>query len=179
MTAELQRIYERKQEISPESPFAVLFVCLGNICRSPTAEGIFIHAVKQRGLEKYFLIDSAGTAAWHTGEGADPRSQQVANGRGIHLPSKARQAQREDFIRFDLILAMEKSNLDNLQTIKPSDSTAVLMMMRAFDAEVNEMADVPDPYYGGPRGFHDVFDMLERSSNALLDEIEAGFSILK
>lgn len=177
MRPELNRIHQRKSTLSSTNPFGVLFVCLGNICRSPTAEGIFIHVVKTRGWDEFFKIDSAGTAAWHTGEGADPRSQQVANGRGVFLPSRARQVKASDFHSFDLILAMDKSNLDHLVQIKPGDSTAELMMMRTFDLEAENSADVPDPYYGGPRGFHDVFDMLERSSNQLLDELDEIYSI--
>ncbi len=150
----------------------VLFVCLGNICRSPTAEGVFRHYVEQAGLSDQITIDSAGTADWHIGKTPDPRAQAAAAQRGYDLsPLRGRQAQAEDFATFDLILAMDKSNLSNLQAIQPVDGKAELALyLPRFGISPDE---VPDPYYGGDDGFELVLDMLEQASQVLLDEIKA------
>ena len=150
----------------------VLFVCLGNICRSPTAEGIFRHYVEQAGLSDAISIDSAGTADWHIGKTPDPRTQAAAAQRGYDLSGlRGRQAQPEDFAKFDLILAMDKSNLSNLQAIQPADGKAELALyLPRFGISPDE---VPDPYYGGEDGFELVLDMLEQASQVLLDEIKA------
>jgi protein-tyrosine phosphatase len=160
--------------ITKENPYKLCFVCLGNICRSPTAEGIFIHKVRERGLSSYFYIDSAGTAAYHTGEPANSKSQAVANERGVHLPSIARPFERFDLEEFDLILAMDSENYSNLKALDSRSLFASkIRLMREFDPEANgaQNRDVPDPYYGGLKGFHDVFDLLERSCEALLEEL--------
>jgi protein-tyrosine phosphatase len=167
--------------ITKENPYKLCFVCLGNICRSPTAEGIFIHKVRERGLSSYFYIDSAGTAAYHTGEPANSKSQAVANERGVHLPSIARRFERFDLEEFDLILAMDSENYSNLKALDSSSLfTSKIRLMREFDPEVSsaefldntlQNLDVPDPYYGGLKGFHDVYDLLERSCEALLEEL--------
>ena len=150
----------------------VLFVCLGNICRSPTAEGVFRHYVEQAGLSDKITMDSAGTANWHTGKAPDPRAQAAAAKRGYDLSGlRARQATAEDFAEFDLILAMDNSNLTNLQAIQPADSRAELALyLPRFGISPDE---VPDPYYGGEDGFELVLDMLEQSSQVLLDELKA------
>lgn len=149
----------------------VLFVCLGNICRSPTAEGVFRQYVEQAGLSDKITIDSAGTADWHTGKKPDPRTKAAAAKRGYDLSGlRGRQATAEDFAKFDLILAMDKSNLSNLQAIQPADSKAELALyLPRFGISPDE---VPDPYYGGEDGFELVLDMLEQASQALLDEIK-------
>lgn len=160
--------------ITKENPYKLCFVCLGNICRSPTAEGIFIHKVRERGLSSYFYIDSAGTAAYHTGEPANSKSQAVANERGVHLPSIARRFERFDLEEFDLILAMDSENYSNLKALDSRSLFASkIRLMREFDPQVSDTQnhDVPDPYYGGLKGFHDVYDLLERSCEALLDEL--------
>ncbi len=150
----------------------VLFVCLGNICRSPTAEGVFRHYVEQAGLSDKITIDSAGTAEWHIGKAPDPRTVAAAAKRGYDLsPLRGRQAQAEDFAKFDLILAMDKSNLSNLQAIQPADAKAELALyLPRFGISPDE---VPDPFYGGEDGFELVLDMLEQASEVLLDEIKA------
>lgn len=150
----------------------VLFVCLGNICRSPTAEGVFRHYVEQAGLSDKITIDSAGTAEWHIGKAPEPRTVAAAAKRGYDLsPLRGRQAQAEDFAKFDLILAMDKSNLSNLQAIQPADAKAELALyLPRFGISPDE---VPDPYYGGEDGFELVLDMLEQASEVLLDEIKA------
>ena len=150
----------------------VLFVCLGNICRSPTAEGVFRQYVEQAGLGDKITIDSAGTSDWHIGKTPDPRTQAAAAKRGYDLSTlRGRQAQAEDFARFDLILAMDKSNLSNLQAIQPADGKAELALyLPRFGISPDE---VPDPYYGGEDGFELVLDMLEQASQVMLDEIKA------
>ncbi|MEM7513106.1 MAG: low molecular weight protein-tyrosine-phosphatase [Bacteroidota bacterium] len=148
----------------------ILFVCLGNICRSPMAEGLFKHKVAQSGLSDFFDIDSCGTGAWHAGESADARMRKTAQKHGIQLTSTARQVQTTDFSRFDYIIPMDDSNLINLQSFvsRMNNANATLVKMRFFDSEApNE--DVPDPYYGGVDGFEDVYNILERSTQAFLE----------
>jgi len=159
------------QEIS------VLFVCLGNICRSPLAEGVFRHVLDQEGLSDQFRVDSAGTSSWHVGEGPDHRAIRSAATRGVTLGGHSRQVQPEDFKRFDYIVAMDRSNLTDLQEYEDSvGGEAALYLLREFDPEGGPGSEVPDPYYGGPDGFEKVYDMVERSCRQLLDHImdEAG-----
>ena len=161
------------QEIS------VLFVCLGNICRSPLAEGVFRHTLDREGLADRFHVDSAGTGAWHVGESPDLRSMRTAASRGVTLGGHARQVRPEDLSRFDYIVAMDQSNLEDLQELQRGvGGEAALYLLREFDPEGGPGAEVPDPYYGGPSGFDDVFDMVERSSEGLLRHIleESGSS---
>lgn len=153
---------------------ALLFVCLGNICRSPLAEGLFIHLASERGEMQRFRVDSAGTGAWHVGKGADPRSIAVARAHGVHLPSIARQVEAEsDFEGFDLILAMDRANRTDLLDLGAPRER--VRLMRSFDptlagADEREL-DVPDPYYGPGDGFQRVYDMLLRATSGLLDEL--------
>lgn len=160
------------RQISKENPYKVNFVCLGNICRSPTAEGIFIHKVKEAGLSAYFHIDSAGTAAYHIGQPADRRSQAAANKHGVELPSRGRQFSYSDLEEFDLILAMDEENLSNIRALdKNGKYHDKIKMMRDFDPRP-ENGEVPDPYYGGAEGFENVFRILDRSSEKLLDTLK-------
>lgn len=150
---------------------SILFVCLGNICRSPLAEGIFLHMAKERGLEG-LVVDSCGTGGWHEGEGPDRRAMAVAKKRGVHLPSRARQVRGErDFVEFTHIIAMDTSNVENLLAMgAPEDR---VRLMRSYDPAHagGDVPDVPDPYYGGDDGFDNVFDMLAAACAGLLDEI--------
>ncbi|GIZ13396.1 low molecular weight protein-tyrosine-phosphatase [Pseudomonas sp. NCCP-436] len=148
----------------------VLFVCLGNICRSPTAEGVFRHKLRAAGLDSRVQVDSAGTADWHSGKPADARTRQAALRRGYDLSAlRARQVEVEDFHRFDLILAMDESNLRNLQAMRPDDASADLdLYLRRYSLALDE---VPDPYYGGEDGFEQVLDLIEQASEALLSEV--------
>lgn len=160
------------KSITKEDPYKLCFVCLGNICRSPTAEGVFQHLVNERGLSSYFYIDSAGTGAYHVGEGANSISQKTANEHGIELKSRARKFEPEDLREFDLILAMDHENFDNLQKLDVrNEYSGKLFLMREFDPQPETKA-VPDPYYGGIDGFKHVFDIVYRSCEGLLDKLE-------
>ena len=128
--------------------------------------------MKEAGLQDYFYIDSAGTAAYHVGESANSKSQATANKHGVHLPSKARKFEYADFEDFDLILAMDSENYRNIKNLDRKDQFFdKIKMMREFDPEPGD-GEVPDPYYGGLQGFENVFQVLNRSCNALLDELE-------
>jgi protein-tyrosine phosphatase len=154
------------------------FVCLGNICRSPTAEGVMLQLVKEAGLSEHIHIDSAGTCAHHIGENADPRSRSTARSRGYDLPSVARQALSKDFHDFDYILAMDRSNYEDLEALRPSgEFRAQLFLFRSFDANSPEGASVPDPYYGGPDGFEEVFDICEAACRGLLEHLTSEHSL--
>lgn len=149
----------------------VLFVCLGNICRSPTAEGVFRKLVEDRGLGAHFEIDSAGTSGWHEGEPPDPRSREEAARHGIDLGGQRSRAVRaEDFRQFDYILAMDAMNLRELRKRCPADLRGRLHRMTSF-APSQGVADVPDPYYGDD-GFEHVFNIIAASAEGLLDAIE-------
>lgn len=161
--------------MSPQQPPAVLFVCLGNICRSPLAEGIFLHLARRHGLEGV-VVDSAGTGDWHAGEGPDPRALAVARRRGVHLPSIARQVRApEDFERFTHLVPMDASNLARLLDLGAPPER--VRLMRAYDpahAGREAAPDVPDPYSGGDEGFERVFDMLEAACRGLVGALREG-----
>ena len=151
---------------------SVLFVCLGNICRSPLAEGVFRDLVGSRGLDDRFEIDSAGTGGWHVGEPADARAAMVAESHGVKLKSRARQVTREDLERFDYVIAMDRDNLAELERLGSGlEGGAEMHLLRSFDPEGE--GEVPDPYYGGASGFETVYDMVRRSCEALLDRMVA------
>jgi protein-tyrosine phosphatase len=161
-------------QASPMTPAvrAILFVCLGNICRSPTAEGVMRELLRREGLGESFTLDSAGTGAWHVGESPDPRASAAARARGIVLSGHARQIEREDFKRFDLIVAMDRANLRDLQRLAPDDGArAKVQLLRDFDPAVKGPMDVPDPYYGGEDGFERVLDLTEDACRGLLVEL--------
>jgi len=147
----------------------ILFVCLGNICRSPAAEGIFKKKVQEQGLETEFLIDSAGTYGYHEGELPDYRMRDHASRRDYHLTSRARQIKKDDFGKFDLIIAMDDNNLYNLKRLAPDrDSQQKIRLMTDYCRNYSD-DNVPDPYYGGPSGFEYVLDLLEDACEGLLD----------
>lgn len=147
---------------------AILFVCMGNICRSPTAEGVFRGKAQEAGLLDQLLIDSAGTHAYHVGEPPDLRSQEFARKRGYDLsPQRARQVNANDFEKFDLIIAMDKDNLRNLQNQCPTQYQHKLKLMMSY-ATHSPSDVVPDPYYGGGRGFDTVLDYIEDAADGLL-----------
>ncbi|HEX6983403.1 MAG TPA: low molecular weight protein-tyrosine-phosphatase [Balneolaceae bacterium] len=160
------------QPITTENHYKICFVCLGNICRSPTAEGVFQHLVNERGLEAYFEVDSAGTSAYHSGQSANRHSQSTANRNGITLHSKARQLKTFDLDYFDMIVAMDNQNLANINQLVSGDGHGQkVRQLREFDPEP-EHGEVPDPYAGGQKGFENVFRIVKRSCEHLLDELE-------
>jgi protein-tyrosine phosphatase len=155
----------------------LLFVCMGNICRSPTAEGTMRHVLLDAGLGSRVEVDSAGTGAWHVGDSADPRARAAAARRGIELPSIARQVTREDLDSFDLVLAADADNQRDLLALAGEDPRrrAKVRRLREFDPVSVETGDldVPDPYYGGAEGFDDVLDIVDAACRGLLAEIRA------
>jgi len=149
----------------------VLFVCMGNICRSPTAQGAFESIVDEADLGRQIEIDSAGTHAYHVGEKPDRRAMQAAANRGIDLGSqRARRVKKTDFECFDYVLAMDSSNLDDLLSICPKQHRAKVSLLLEFAENLAER-DVPDPYYGGGQGFEQVLDLVEAGSRGLLEDI--------
>lgn len=155
-----------------EDSFRVLFVCLGNICRSPLAEGVFQSLVQERGIEKRYSVDSAGTGAWHAGESPDRRSVEVARRNGVSLTGRARQIEEADFEDFDYVIAMDRQNLLELRELAQSQQgEAHLHLLREFDPDPGD-GQVPDPYYGGPDGFELMYVMVSRACESLLDHLE-------
>ena len=152
----------------------ILFVCMGNICRSPTAEGVMRALLREEGLEGRIELDSAGTGSWHAGEPPDARAVAAARGRGITLDGAARQVSAEDFERFDLLLAMDRDNERELLARAPDEEgRAKVRLLREFDPEAVAAGDldVPDPYYGGPNGFERVLDLVQAACRGLLAEV--------
>ena len=153
------------------------FVCLGNICRSPLAEGIFRRLVDEAGLSADFEIESAGIGPWHVGEAPDPRSRQVARAHGLTLDSIAQQITARDMARLDLVLALDAEVADSLRELArtPADRSKI-RLLREFDPESNHGSrhdlDVPDPYYGGPDGFEAAYQMIDRSARGLLAHLQ-------
>lgn len=155
----------------------VLFVCLGNICRSPTAEGVFRHVVERAGLLDQIEIDSAGTHAYHIGDPPDARSQEAARRRGIELGGlRGRKATPEDIERFDYILAMDEENLSNLRAICPAGLDEKIRLFLEFAPNRPER-EVPDPYFGGESGFERVLDMIDEASHGLLKHLRQRHSL--
>lgn len=149
----------------------VLFCCMGNICRSPTAEAVFRRYVENAGLAGHILIDSAGTHDYHIGDAPDARTQRAARLRGYDMSKlRGRQVEAADFGRFDYVLAMDEANLSILQRLRPSNTSAQVGLLLEF-AEHHTEREVPDPYYGGSDGFERVLDMVEDAANGLLQHI--------
>jgi protein-tyrosine phosphatase len=150
----------------------ICFVCLGNICRSPTAEAVMRHLVKEAGLGDRIAVESAGTGDWHVGGARDRRSRAVGAARGIPLEGVAQQFTRPDFDRYDHVLAMDRSNRDELLRLARDErDRAKVRLLRSFDPAAPPDAEVPDPYYGGPKGFEYVFDICERACRGLLEHL--------
>jgi protein-tyrosine phosphatase len=145
----------------------ILFVCMGNICRSPTAEAVMRHLLAQRGLADQVQVASAGTGGWHVGAAPDERSAAMAARRGITLEGTAQQVSQADFARSDLIVAMDRSNLRDLMALAPDEAARAKVRLLLDDA------DVPDPYYGGERGFDDVLDLVTEACERLVDDVAA------
>jgi protein-tyrosine phosphatase len=164
---------KRAKDVKPEAdPVRVVFVCMGNICRSPLAEGVLRHLVEKRGLADRFEIDSAGISGYHQGDPPDARSAAVARQRGIELTGRSRPLKRRDLEHFDYVIVMDSENLVGVQRLAHGTApSARVQYLREFDPEAGGQLDVPDPYYGGALGFEHVQDMVERSCLRLLDAI--------
>ncbi len=162
--------------MSSQTPRRLLFVCLGNIVRSPLAENLFHHLARQAGLDGKYQVDSAGTSAWHAGEAPDPRMRRVAQQRGLSYSGQARQVERGDFARFDLILAMDGDNYRDLMRLAGTPAErAKVRLLREFDPQAGDAGqDVPDPYYGGAAGFETTYRIVERAVKGLLQALEGG-----
>jgi protein-tyrosine phosphatase len=154
---------------------AVLFVCMGNICRSPTAHGVFQAMVDEQGLDDRIMVDSAGTHSYHIGSPADMRSQDIARSRGVDLTRlRARQFESDDFVDFDFLLPMDHSNLSNMLSLRPDSARARLELMLDYSDKYKQK-EVPDPYFGSD-GFELVFDMISDASAGLLKHIRQQYS---
>ena len=151
----------------------ILFVCLGNICRSPAAEGIFKQKIKERDIVKLFLVDSAGTGGWHVGNLADPRMRETALSRGIELTSRARQIEENDLYEFDHILVMDKDNLSAVKSLIKDNTHPINSKIKLIlsYSEKSQLDEVPDPYYGGQNGFEKVLDLLNDAIDELINTL--------
>ncbi len=149
---------------------SVLFVCLGNICRSPAAEGVFLNLIKQNGLDSQYIVDSAGTGGWHVGKRADSRMRFAASKRGIEIPSISRQISIEDFESFDYILTMDKDNYETVMSLfheQALKKKPIIKPILSYSSE-QSLKEIPDPYYGGEDGFEIVLDLLEDACQCFL-----------
>jgi low molecular weight protein-tyrosine phosphatase len=154
------------------TPVRLCFVCLGNICRSPTAAGVMRHHVDAAGLSDRILVESAGTGGWHVGDLPDERARAEARRRGIDIDDPARQFSARDFERFDLVLAMDQDNAEDLRRLTRDEAQRrKIRVLRDFDPASPPGAAVPDPYYGGHDGFADVFDLVDAACRGLLTEL--------
>ena len=151
----------------------ILFVCLGNICRSPAAEGIFNQKIKERDLESFFVVDSAGTGSWHVGNLPDQRMRTTALSRGIELTSRARQIEENDLYEFDHILVMDKDNLNAVKSLIKDDMHTMNSKIKLIlsYSKKSQLDEVPDPYYGGQNGFEKVLDLLNDAIEELIDSL--------
>jgi len=157
--------------MSQSTKVKVLFVCMGNICRSPTAHGVFRYLVAEAGLEARIEIDSAGTHGYHVGEPPDERARETALARGVDIGDlRARRAEPEDFLYYDYILAMDQDNYHSLARICPRGMERKLLLLMDYAPDLRRR-EVPDPYYGGQQGFDQVFDLVEAAARGLLADI--------
>jgi protein-tyrosine phosphatase len=164
---------DRTSRSEEARPTGILFVCLGNICRSPAAEGVFLHMIARQGLEQAFTVDSAGTGDWHVGRPADARMRSAAARRGIVLPSRARQITADDLSRFDHVLTMDRQNLEAVRGLAGRGEAAARIGPLTRYCRRYSVEEVPDPYYGGEEGFDRVLDLLEDACGGLLEALRA------
>ena len=151
--------------MSETSARNIIFICMGNICRSPMAEGVFLHKLRKHGIQHQFTVDSAGTGGWHSGDAPDHRSSRTARSRGIVLPSRARQVTTRDFDEFDLLICMDEENAMNLERMGcPPEKIRLLM---SYHPE-SEYREVPDPYYGGEEGFELMYELIDQAVDRML-----------
>jgi protein-tyrosine phosphatase len=161
-----------------EPSVSVLFVCLGNICRSPLAEGVFRTLVEKEGLADRFVIDSAGTSGWHDAEPPDPRATAVARRHGVELAGTSRKVKGADLRRFHHIIAMDAENVRELRKLAARAAPdADIRLLREYDSRADGDRDVPDPYFGGEAGFENVHDIVERSCRALLADLREQYGL--
>lgn len=160
--------------LNQDRPYRLLFVCLGNICRSPSAENIMNHLIQEAGLSDRILCDSAGTGGYHIGSPPDRRMAVAASKRGIQLLGSARQFERSDFEEFDLILAMDKENYQNILYLDSARKYREKVRLMCDFCQHYDLQEVPDPYYGGPEGFDRVIDLLFDACKGLLQHLEKG-----
>ena len=164
--------------MSATTKLSVCFVCLGNICRSPTAEGVLLKLVAKAGLRGRVRVDSCGTGAWHKGERADKRARTEAERRGYELNSVARPITPEDFEKHDLLIGMDKSNVADLQSMAPNaKARAKIKLLRSYDPIAPDNAEIPDPYYGKEEDFRRMFDLVEVACKGLLDELRSRYQL--
>ncbi|WP_428240356.1 low molecular weight protein-tyrosine-phosphatase [Gynuella sp.] len=150
----------------------VLFICLGNICRSPIAEGVFRALIQERGVDEQFVVDSAGTAGYHVGEGPDERAVRALKGRKIDISDlRARQLQASDFEEYDYILVADRQNLKDVQTMAGESGSAEVRLFLSYDPE-SQVDEIPDPYYGGSEGFETVIDLCSAASEKFLQHVQ-------
>lgn len=156
-----------------EKNMRICFVCLGNIVRSPLAENLFLHLAEEAGVADNYQVDSAGTSAYHAGESPDSRMRKVARAHGLVYDGRSRQFRRHDFQKFDLIIAMDTQNQQDLIRMAPTvEDRDKIALMRSYDFQGEPNASVPDPYYGGVEGFEHVYDIVQRSCRGLLEALE-------
>lgn len=156
-----------------------MVVCMGNICRSPMGEGLLIHFAREAGLADRIYIESAGCGDWHVGEQPDPRMQEVADAKGIAMPSRAQKLSVDDLQRFDYVIGMDEANMAHMERLARGMSArrATLVKMREFDPEVAGAPDVDDPYTGGMEGFEHVYGILHRSMKAFLGHLQQNHKL--
>jgi protein-tyrosine phosphatase len=163
----------RKGGVLMTSAKRICFICLGNIIRSPLAQHLFSHKASEAGVADKYQVSSAGLGPWHVGEQPDSRMRRIASKRGIHMSGRAREFSPSEFEQHDLILVMDSENLQRLKALtRNEEQRRKIRMLREFDPDGGKHSPVPDPYYGGPNGFEEVYQIIDRSVEGLLEQLE-------